>query len=59
LVIEYAAVCKQNPKFSFFEATAKLAGVSEKPAPPAEPDQPGEPGDQTPVAPDRINPDAI
>jgi hypothetical protein len=53
LVIDYASVCKQNPKISFFEATTKLAGASEKPAPPNEPD------DQTPAAPDRNIPDMI
>ncbi|MBF0482240.1 MAG: hypothetical protein HQK81_03955 [Desulfovibrionaceae bacterium] len=67
LVLEYAAVCKRHPAFTFFEATARLAGVSEKPAPPSEPDNranpnnpdgPDGPGKKT-APPNRDIPDTI
>jgi len=52
LVLDYAQVCHQNPKLSFFEATAKMAGVSDKPAPPTDRGNPGDPGEQAPAQPD-------
>jgi hypothetical protein len=62
LVIDYAAICKRNPTLSFFEATTRLSGVTEKPAPPDEPGAPGEPGERgepAPAAPARPIPDMI